>query len=62
MVPVINNFEPFPIPDYVADIVVIEGCVQNYHTKEIYNAPCLVPRYCTHIAWVSFNQKCMHIN
>ncbi|ODM98799.1 Sodium/hydrogen exchanger 8 [Orchesella cincta] len=53
VVPVMDKFETFEIGDNIADVIVIEGYIQNYHTKEVYAAPCLVPRYCTHITSVT---------
>jgi CRP-like cAMP-binding protein len=49
-VPIGERFETLTVPEYISDVVVIQGQVRNYHTKEVYQAPSLVPRSCSKFA------------
>ncbi|CAG7640037.1 unnamed protein product [Allacma fusca] len=46
-VPIGEKFETMTVPEYISDVIVIQGQVMNSHTKEIYQAPSLVPRSCS---------------
>jgi len=52
-VPVGEHFTRLQVPNYVANIVVIEGYAENEETKELYVAPALVPQSCTVLISVS---------
>jgi hypothetical protein len=41
------------IPEFISDIILIQGKVKNFHKSEVYTAPCLLPRSCVHIVKVS---------
>ena len=41
------------VPEFVSDIVLIQGKVKNFHKNEVYTAPGLLPRSCVSITKVS---------
>lgn len=45
-VPKIAPMAIVQIPDYIKELVVIEGYFQDYESKRLYIAPALIPREC----------------
>ncbi|OXA42848.1 Sodium/hydrogen exchanger 11 [Folsomia candida] len=46
-IPINDSHNVFEIPDYVSEVVVIEGYATNQDTNDTYIAPFIVPRSCT---------------
>lgn len=52
-VPAINPLSVYHLPDFTSDAVVIEGYFVDNDSKELFIAPCLIPRECNSIISVS---------
>jgi hypothetical protein len=44
-VPDLTNYKMFVVNDMMVDILLIQGMLADHSTKNIYTAPCYIPRY-----------------
>lgn len=44
-VPDLSNYKTFIVNEMVQDIILVEGILLDYNTKDVYVAPCYIPRY-----------------
>ncbi|RZC27680.1 cNMP binding, Na H Exchanger, and/or Ion trans domain containing protein, partial [Asbolus verrucosus] len=42
--PNLINFKIFAVTDMIQDILLIEGVARDFHTRELFTAPCYIPR------------------
>lgn len=42
--PDLSNYKTFVVSDMIQDILLIEGIVVDFHTRDLYTAPCYIPR------------------
>lgn len=43
-VPNLSNYKMFGVTDMMEDIILIEGVVFDYNTRDCYTGPCYIPR------------------
>ncbi|XP_044265130.1 sodium/hydrogen exchanger 10-like isoform X2 [Tribolium madens] len=45
-IPNLSNYKVFVINEMMEDIILIEGLVVDFNTRDVYAAPCYIPRAC----------------
>lgn len=51
-VPIGPKFEEMSIPEFICDVILLEGKIQDGNTKEVFTAPLTLPRSCKKLAKV----------